>query len=110
MNKLKSIKIFLDIPLDDSSRDEKLLLLIDNVTHSILNYCNISKLPSELEHTLVNMVVAIFRDLYMNDHKIVSASDGDSSVSYSYSDRITGLIFDYREELNRFKQFYKRVK
>ena len=111
---LSTVKVFLGIT--DDSKDAVLNVYIDMTRQSILNNCNRSDLPEELNYTLCQMCADSYRDVTNSSAKgevngnVSSISEDGRSVSFSsgvefktaIEDRITRTT-----ELNRFKKLYK---
>ncbi|QEK11690.1 hypothetical protein FQB35_04550 [Crassaminicella thermophila] len=71
---------------------------INGVTQKILNYCNISELPKELEHVVVEKVVAIMKD----EKSVKTVTRGDTTITYQ--DGEIDLIDNIKSQLNRFRK------
>jgi len=111
---LATVKLLLGI--NDNDTDEVLRLYLSIVKQQILNYCNISELPSALDYTLCEMVADIYRDsLKKNgEHGIVgnvaSVSEDGRSVSFTNGTEMMTAVNDKiskTTELNRFKKLYR---
>lgn len=109
-----TVKILLGI--SDSSLDETLQLYLDITVQSVLNYCNISELPSALNYTVCQLTADIYKDT-TNSNKVgavvgnVSKIDEDGrSVSFGDGSAVrlaaTSRIGRLRE-LNRYKKLYR---
>lgn len=111
---LSNTKLLLGISNDT---DDKILqFLISTVTQEILNFCNISKLPSALNYTLCQMVMDIYRDNQKSNSNnsvignISSISEDGRSVSFTNGVELKTSIEDRiarTTELKRFKKLYR---
>ncbi len=89
-----SVKKLLEI--SDTSQDEVIDEQIAIVTQSVLNKCNISALPQELESVVVDVVVK-----KMNiEPGVKSINDGSVSISYVQDEELK----PYEKELSRFRK------
>lgn len=109
-----TVKVLLGI--SDSSLDETLQLYLDITVQSVLNYCNISELPSALYYTVCQLTADVYKDTTNSnktgvivgnvskideDGRSVSFGDG-SAVRLAATSRIGRL-----RELNRYKKLYR---
>lgn len=111
---LSNTKLLLGISNDT---DDKILqFLISTVTQEILNFCNISKLPSALNYTLCQMVMDIYRDNQKSNSNnlvvgnISTISEDGRSVSFTNGVELRTSIEDRiarTTELKRFKKLYR---
>lgn len=111
---LNTVKVLLGIGGEEF--DAVLPVYISMVKQSILNYCNISELPEELNYTLCQMTADTYRDVTAGQSNgeikgnVSSVSEDGRSVSFgsgadlktAITDRITRTT-----ELNRFKRLYR---
>lgn len=95
--------------ITDTAEDTNLTFILEDVTEIILNYCNISELPSGLEHTAYRMAI----DLYRNDGigqadapaAVSSIEEGDTTIQFQKDENFKGtLLKDYRPQLNRYRR------
>ena len=102
-------------PANSDQNEELIKLLIDIVTQAILNYCNLTVFPPELEGTLISIVAELYNDT-MNIPQtgtlpVSSVSEGGRSVSFDVSKVQYGLTIDDKLAkhaiLNKFKRLYK---
>lgn len=111
---IETVKVLLGI--SDSSLDETLQLYLDITVQSVLNYCNISELPSALNYTVCQLTADVYKDT-TNSNKVgvivgnVSKIDEDGrSVSFGDGSAVrlatTSRIGRLRE-LNRYKKLYR---
>lgn len=104
------LKGLLGIPEGDTSQDLSLEFIIDDVTETILSYCNLEALPTGLTNTAYRMAI----DLYRYDRPgvadipqaVTAISEGDTSTSFtSAADALAGgILKDYQGQLNRFRK------
>lgn len=111
---LSMVKVLLGIA--DGSKDAELNVYIDMTRQSILNYCNRSDLPEELNYTLCQMCADTYRDIANSRAKgevtgnVSSVSEDGRSVSFSSGAELKTAIEDRvtrTTELNRFKKLYR---
>lgn len=105
---LAKLKLLLGIT--DNAKDALLQFCLDNTVETILNYCNLTALPTGLENTAYRMAM----DLYRNENLgsatpdsglIASKSDGDTSVSFKENTAFTGsLLKNYEVQLNKYRK------
>lgn len=111
---LSTVKLLLGI--SDDNTDEVLQLYISMTTNEILNYCNISVLPSALNYTLCQMVADLYRDNQKKNANntvvgnVSSISEDGRSVSFTNGTELMTAINDKiskTTELNRFRKLYR---
>lgn len=111
---LSNVKLLLGISNGDT--DEILQLYISITTNEILNYCNISELPSALNYTLCQMVADAYRDNLKNNAtqsvvgNVSSISEDGRSVSFTNGSEIKTAIDDRITritELKRYRKLYR---
>lgn len=124
---LADIKLLLDIPLNDNTKDQILNSLYRIMQQRVKNYCNIAEIPDALDFTVSEMTVAYYKQNYGASTMSVGAVDdngnavavgaikseslGDYSVTYdtgsdSSSDSSAGtegILADYTSQLNMFR-------
>jgi hypothetical protein len=105
------LKNLLGIAATDTSQDVSLSFILDDIAETILNYCNLTELPSGLEHTAYRMAI----DLYRNDGVgeadgpavISSITEGDTTVQFRKSvdeNFKDTLLKNYIPQLNRYRR------
>lgn len=111
MLELTKFKKLLSLDVSDTSKDVPLQFTLDDTLDTILNYCNLSELPNELETTAYRMAIDLFRNESPGEEStplgpISSISEGDTSTSFksSSSDFKDHLLKDYKVQLNRFRK------
>lgn len=86
---LEELKIRLDIPVEDTSQDEKLILLLVDAIDFVVRTCNQSFLSNEvvaLPPTAQNVVAAFVRNEISGNDGVTSESIGGMSQSFESSD------------------------
>ncbi len=107
---LKEIRKLLGISDEDTSQDVSLQFCLDIVEETVLNYCNLDKLPDELKNTCYRMTIDLYRYDKPSDGnvplKVSSITEGDTSTSFGMlADALKGNILkDYRRQLNRYRR------
>ncbi|PEL12672.1 phage head-tail connector protein [Bacillus sp. AFS017336] len=101
------VKILLGV--SDSSKNAIINFYIESVTQKILNYCNITELPEELESIVVEKVVAIMKNLIASEGNgpVKKITRGDTVIEYgtSNSDSSGSVILDdVKSQLNKFRR------
>lgn len=108
---VERIKPLLGISVQDTTQDANLAFILDDVTETILNYCNILELPAGLEHTACRMAIDLYRNEGIGDTDAPSAvssiEEGDTTVQFrkvvdeNFKDT---LLKNYVSQLNRYRQ------
>ncbi len=111
------VKKLINTSVDSPADDELIILLIEIVQQGIMNYCNLTEFPPELEGTLLLIVAEFYNDT-MNKPSpemanVSSISEGGRTVSFSSSSIQYGFQIDdalaKRYQLNKFKRLYKII-
>lgn len=100
---------------DPKPADELLEMYILEVGQTIKNYCNRSDIPAELSFVHANMVVDFIKRIDRSvdpegNTSVSSIKEGDVSVQFGSAriesrERATEkLLFNYSEQLNRFRK------
>lgn len=94
---LNKIKIALPMSIEDTSKDDLLNLMVEDVQEFILNYCNIKELPGKAESLIRRIVVIRYN---------IMGSEGLQSESYSGVSQsfIDGLPKDIKQELGAIRK------
>lgn len=95
-------------------------LALDESKQFILNYCNISSIPSELNFVWANLAFDLLNGAYISSDtagcldcikpcEVNSVSAGDMSVSrgsdtMAHKVDLDSLLFNYKDQLNRFRR------
>lgn len=104
------LKRLLGIPEGDTSQDLSLEFIIDDITETILNYCNLDELPTGLTNTAYRMAIDLYRYDRPGDSgapvTVASISEGDTATSFTSAAEALngGLLKDYQEQLNRYRK------
>lgn len=110
---LEKLKKLLGIPEDDIEKDIPLQFLMDDVTETICNYCNISALPQGLTNTAYRMAIDLFRGEAPGEGtgpmKVSSIKEGDTTTGFSDASSAWagGVLKDYTVQLNRYRRLPK---
>lgn len=108
---LTKLKMLLGIK--DESRSELLSFLIEETTDKICNYCNIEKVPKELETTLLSMCIRLYRTENLGQEEtkreVKSMSEGAVSVSFDSAinenqGKAMDFLEDYTNQLNKYRK------
>lgn len=112
MERLEKLKLILGIEGNDE--DDLLNYLLESTEQMILNYCNISELPAELEDVLIAMTADMYRFRLrdMGVGKVSQMKIGDTTIQYSDSGNfnlMTGaggadFLKNYKAQLHRFRR------
>lgn len=93
-----------------ADQDTLLQFALDNVTETIMNYCNLEELPAGLENTAYRMAMDLYRNenlgsANLDNGLIASITEGDTSVSYKENTAYTqSLLKNYRAQLSRYRK------
>lgn len=106
------LKSLLGIAIDDIAQDVQLEFILEDVTETILNYCNLIQLPSGLKNTAYRMAVDLYRNEAVGQTDaplggIASIKEGDTSTSFNRSmdDNFKStLLKNYTVQLNRYRK------
>ena len=87
-----------------------LTFIADIVEETVLNYCNLDKLPDGLKNTCLRMAVDLYRYEKPTESgvplRVASITEGDTATSFSVlNDVLKGTILkDYKGQLNRYRR------
>lgn len=113
-NFLENLKSLLNIK--DDKLDTILQLNIDMTIQSVLNYCNISELPSELNYVVCLITAETYKELNSKFESgnvvgnISSISEGGRTVSFTNGSEFKIAVEDKisrMTELNRYRKLYR---
>lgn len=101
-----------------TDKDVALQFVIDDVTETILNYCNIDELPDGLVNTAYRMAIDVARsESYGSESapdNVTAIKEGDTSVSYAKADSsgvyASSILKNYTAQLNRYRKMVKPCK
>jgi len=106
-DKIANIKLRLNISLTDATKDALVESYLQEARERIINYCNISALPPELDFTEISITV----DLYnikgaSGDRAAVKEKQGEREITYQTADTIgaDAVVKNYAPQLNRFRR------
>ena len=101
---------------NDSSFDIILQTYISMTIQTVLNYCNISELPSALNYVVCLMTAETYREVVSKNNvgevvgAVNSISEGGRSVSFGGTSDFKVAIEDkvsHKTELNRYKKLFR---
>ena len=108
--RLEELKALLGISNDNTSEDLALQFILGDIQETIMNYCNLTELPSGLKHTAYRMAL----DLYRYDRpgskegpvSVASVTEGKTSTSFTRASEALqgGILSDYTAQLNRYRK------
>lgn len=109
---LAKLKALLGIAADDTSQDASLQFILDDVSETIRNYCNLDELPSGLEHTAYRMAIDLYRNEAIGEAdapvgSVSSIKEGDTQTDFNktatagYAET---LLKNYHAQLNRYRR------
>lgn len=112
MIEVTKLKKLLEIAVDDTSQDASLEFILDDVTESILNHCNIKELPSGLQNTAYRMAIDLYRNENIGDEdaplgSVSAIKEGDTSTNFNKSvdDNFKDTVMkNYYGRLNRHRK------
>lgn len=94
--------------------DDRASLLYDMTVQSVMNYCNLTEFPAELESTVISIVAELYSDIMtaptLDMANIASIDEGSRKVSFRTSNTYGFNIEDIlvkKKELDKFKRLYK---
>ncbi len=107
---VSKLKVLLGLRCSDKRQDARIQFIIDDVTETICNYCNVKTLPSGLTNTAYRMAVDLYRSEGLGEAsaliQVTSVKTGDTSTSFAIaSDSLKGgILKNYRAQLNRYRR------
>lgn len=106
IDKLKSL---LGISVGDCRQDTPLAFIIDDVSETILNYCNRNEWPAGLDNTGYRMAIDLYRNEGVGTADVPSSvsalTEGDTMVQFKKDDALAGtLLKNYEVQLNRYRR------
>ena len=107
-------KLKLLLGIKDDTQDDVLEFVIDTVRDEILNYCNLTEIPTALGNVMVRMAADLYRsEGYGNataPQAAKSVTRGDVTIQYgngAATAEITGaksVLDDYKGQLRAFRR------
>ena len=103
---LAKLKLLLGIT--DNAKDALLQFCLDNTVETILNYCNLTALPTGLENTAYRMAIELYRNENFGSQvatgQIASKSAGDVSVSYRDDvNYLQSIMKNHTRQLSKYR-------
>ncbi|VUZ28529.1 Uncharacterised protein [Acetobacterium wieringae] len=94
-----------------TDQDPILEFIIEDVTETVKNYCNISSIPQGLLNTAYRMAMDLYRNENIGDSSISigqvsSITEGDTSTSFksSTAEFKDHIMKNYRAQLNKYRK------
>lgn len=112
MLEVTKLKKLLGIAVDNTTQDVNLEFILDDVTESILKYCNIKELPFGLTNTAYRMAIDLYRCENIGEENaplgvVTAIKEGDTQTSFSKSidDNFKDTVMkNYYSQLNRYRK------
>lgn len=108
---LDKLKRLLGLSPVDTTKDDILQFIIDDINETILNYCNLTEMPIGLVNTSYRMAIDLYRNENLGDESIPlgsvsSISEGDTSISYrsNIAEFKDTLLKNYKTQLNKHRR------
>lgn len=112
---VEKLKKLLGLPMvneEDSSSDTVLQFILDDVTETILNYCQCEEVPEGLENTAYRMAIDLYRNENVGSEEtsigsVTSIREGDIQTSFAScvdENFRNTLLKNYTAQLNRFRK------
>lgn len=111
---LIKLKTLLGIPVDDTSKDGRLVFSLEFVVDSIKTYCNIAEIPAALGHVVLQMAEDYYRSKYPDEfpqsQSIQSVKRGDVTTTFGSakanikSGPGAAFVQNYVAQLNAFRK------
>lgn len=111
LDKLKKL-----LGITDAAQEIALQFILDDVTETILNYCNLNELPQGLENTAYRMAIDVYRAEGIGANEaptgnVSSIKEGDTTVSFkqvvSENYYTTSVLKNYTVQLNRYRRMIR---
>ena len=107
VEKLKAL-----LGITEEGQDAILAFILADIEELILNYCNLSQLPSRLINTAYRMAIDLYRaenigESEANGGEVASISEGGASVSFNVSrssEYTSSLLKQYESTLKEFRR------
>lgn len=98
MEIIDKVKLYLNIPIDDTSKDNLLLLIIEQSQNEFLAYCNRDDVPALAANVLIDMCVIKYN---------LMGQEGYASTSFS---GVSETIANYPPQLIKSLNRWRKVK
>lgn len=82
MELIDKIKLYLNIPIDDSSKDNLLLLLIEQSQNEFLAYCNRDDVPALAANVLIDMCIIKYNLMGQEGYASTSFSGASETIAH----------------------------
>ena len=112
---LENIKLMLGLDLNNENYDPIIKLLINKITNSIYEYCNIHELTTAIESFIEDKIYTILKLEIANKNnasEVKSINRGDTSITYNTSNSVSindvlksyELSSDDKKVLNKYRK------
>lgn len=81
MELIDKVKVYLNIPIDDTSKDNLLLLLISQSQDEFCAYCNRDDVPTLAANAIIDMVVIKYNLLGQEGYASTSFSGASETIA-----------------------------
>lgn len=98
MELIDKVKLYLNIPIDDTSKDNLLLLLIEQSQNEFLAYCNRDDVPALAANVIIDMCIIKYN---------LMGQEGYASTSFS---GVSETIANYPPQLIKSLNRWRKVK
>lgn len=98
MELIEKVKLYLNIPIDDTSKDNLLLLIIEQSQNEFLAYCNRDDVPALAANVLIDMCIIKYN---------LMGQEGYASTSFS---GVSETIANYPPQLIKSLNRWRKVK
>lgn len=109
---VEKLKVLLGIARNDNIQDGIFQFILDDITESILNYCNTEQLPSGLINTAYRMAVDLYRCESIGNENVAigvvtAIKEGDIQTNFNkhVDDNFKDtLMKNYYLQLNKYRR------
>ena len=98
MEIIDKVKLYLNIPIDDTSKDNLLLLLVEQSQNEFLAYCNRDDVPALASNVIIDMCIIKYN---------LMGQEGYASTSFS---GVSETIANYPPQLIKSLNRWRKVK
>ena len=81
MEIIDKVKLYLNIPIDDTSKDNLLLLLIEQSQNEFLAYCNRDDVPALAANVLIDMCIIKYNLMGQEGYASTSFSGASETIA-----------------------------
>ena len=81
MELIDKVKLYLNIPIDDTSKDNLLLLLIEQSQNEFLAYCNRDDVPALASNVLIDMCIIKYNLMGQEGYASTSFSGASETIA-----------------------------